>query len=347
MKLRIYLPLLFAVSMVSAVPAFAQAPTVTAVDNGFSFTSQLSPGVLASVFGSNLSGGSLTVTLNGLPCPVTFSNSSQINIQVPWEAVPGPGHVVVTHDGLHSAPFAVTISKYSPAISSANGTGGGEGIFYSGANLITTTNPANAGDVLVTYAVGLGATTPSIATGVITPNPPPLYTTLILPSITAGKKATTIDFSGLAPAVLAIDQINLTLAPNTPVGTAQSVVLKAGSVSTSLITIPIGCLDVTTGVSVSLGPLTNPSSGKYTQKVTIQNTSGARMQTQGSLILTALTSSAQLTNGGGASCPSSDGSPYKSFTFTGSGTAQTATVTLNFTDTATGTITYGQRVLAK
>ena len=347
MHIRVYIPLLFAVSIASAVPAFAQAPAVTAVDNGFSFTSQLSPGVLASVFGSNLSGGSLTVTLNGLPCPVTFSNANQINIQVPWEAVPGPGHVVVTHDGLHSTPFAVTISKYSPAISSVNGMGSGEGIFYSGANLITAAHPANGGDVLVTYAVGLGATTPSIGTGQITPNPPPYYDTLITPSITAGKKAATIDFSGLAPAVLATDQINFTLAPNTPVGTAQSVVLKAGSVSSSPVTIPIGCLDVTTSVSVALGPLTNPSAGKYTQKVTIQNTSGTRLQTQGSLTLTALTPSAQLTNGGGAACPSSDGSPYKSFTFTGSGTAQSATVTVNFTDTVTGNISYGQRVLAK
>jgi hypothetical protein len=54
-----------------------------------------------------------------------------------------------------------------------------------------------------------------------------------------------------------------------------------------------------------------------------------------------------LTNGGGTSCPSSDGSPYKSFTLEGSGTAQTATFTLDFTDTTTGTITYGQRVLSK
>jgi uncharacterized protein (TIGR03437 family) len=334
--------LLFAAAALSAL---AQ-PTISGVDNGFSFTSSLSPGVLASIFGSNFT-GSVAVTLSGTACPVTYSSAGQINIQIPWEAATGKGHVVVTADGVSSTPFAVTISKYSPALSSDNGTGSGLGEFFSGANLITTTNPANAGDTLTTYAVGLGATTPAIATGEITPAPPPFYTTLVVPTLTVGKKAASILFSGLAPGVLAIDQLNLTLATNTPVGTADTVDLTIGSASTNLITIPIGCLDETANVSVALGPLGHPSSGKYTQKVSITNTSGAALPAKGSMILTGLTSTATLTNGGGTSCPSSDGSPYKSFTLEGSGTAQTATFTLDFTDTTTGTITYGQRVLSK
>ncbi len=333
-------------SAASIVSALAQTPAITAVENGFSFKSTISPGVLASVFGSNLSGSNLQVTLNGLSCPVTFSSASQLNIQVPWEVAAGSGQFVVTHDSLTSAPFTTTVSKYSPALVSSSGAGSGEGIFYSGSHQITTTNPANAGDVLVTYAVGLGATTPAIATGEITPNPPPLYTTLVNPSITVGKKAATLLFSGLAPLVLATDQINLTLSPSTPVG-AETVTLKIGSAASSLITIPIGCQQIDTSVSVALGPLNNPSAGKYTQKVTITNTSGKQLPAKGSLVLTSLTSSAQLTNGGGASCPSSDGSPYRSFTFTGTGSAQTATLTLDFSDSSTGNITYGQRVLDK
>jgi len=330
-----------------AISAFAQTPVITAVDNGFSYTNKLSPGVLASVFGSNLDGSNLQVVIKGKQCPVTFHSASQLNIQVPWEVTTGSGTAVVRHDNLTSAPFTVAIAQHSPALVSSDGSGSGIGIFYSGANLITATNPANGGDTLVTYAVGLGATTPSIATGQITPDPPPFYTTLVVPGVSVGGRVATVLFSGLAPEVLAIDQVNFTLAPNPPVGAAETVVLSAGTASTNQINIPIGCQDSTTGVSVTLGPLTNPSSGKYAQKVTITNTSGKRMQTKGGLVLTNLTSSATLTNGGGASCPSSDGSPYKSFTFTGSGAAQTATVTLQFTDTTTGNITYGQRVLVK
>ncbi|HTQ54282.1 MAG TPA: IPT/TIG domain-containing protein [Bryobacteraceae bacterium] len=336
---------LLLVLSVSAFAALAQ-PVIGAVANGFSFGSQLSPGVLAAVFGSNLSGGSVSVTLNGAACPVTFVAASQLNIQIPWEAATGKGRVVVTVDGVKSSPVTVTISKYSPALVSLDGSGSGTGEFFSGPNLITTTNPANGGDTLTTYAIGLGATTPAIATGELTPDPPPFYTTLATPTINVGQKAATVFFSGLAPGVLAIDQLNLTLAPNTPVGT-ETVLLKIGSASTNVINIPIGCLDKTASVSVALGPLNHPSAGKYTQKVTITNTSGTTLPAKGSLVLTALTSSATLTNGGGASCPSSDGSPYKSFTFTGSGSAQTASVSLQFTDTTTGAITYGQRVLSK
>lgn len=334
--------LLFAAS---ALAASAQAPSVSGVLNGFSFTSQISPGVLASVFGSNLSGNNLQVTLNGTDCPVTFTSAAQLNIQVPWDAKIGAGSVVVEHDSLSSAPFAVTLTRYSPALVSANGSGSGTGVFVSGSKLISTTNPANAGDTLTTYAVGLGATSPAATTGVVTPNPPPLYVTLAAPSIVVGKKAEVL-FSGLAPGVLATDQLNFTLAPNTPVGT-DTVDLTIGAYSTGLITIPVACLDITTDVSVSKGPITNPSAGKYAQKVTITNTSGKALPAKASLVLTLLTSSAALTDGGGATCPSSDGSPYRSFTFTGSGSAQTATVTLTFTDATSGNITYGERVLIK
>lgn len=332
---------------VSALSVFAQAPKITAVDNGFSFKSHISPGVLASIFGSDLSGSNLEVTVQGQSCPVTYSSASQLNIQVPWDVSTGAGSVIVTHDNLTSKPFKVMVSEYSPALASLDGSGSGIGEFFTpNGKLITTTNPANAGDTLVTFAVGLGATNPSIATGETTPNPPPFYVTVVSPAITVGGKAAKILFSGLAPGELAIDQLNFALATDTTVGT-DTVTLTAGSSSSSAITIPIACLDSTAGVSVTEGPLENPSANKYTQKVTIQNTSGKRLAAKGSLILTSLTSSAQLTNGGGKSCPSSDGSPYKSFTFTGTDAAQTATVTLDFTDSSTGTITYGQRVLTK
>ncbi len=107
MKIRVRYPLLLAVSILSV---FAQTPTISGVDNGFSFKSAISPGVLATIFGSNLSGNNLQVTIKGLQCPVTFSSASQLNIQVPWEAATGKSSVVVEHDSLRSTPFAVTVS---------------------------------------------------------------------------------------------------------------------------------------------------------------------------------------------------------------------------------------------
>lgn len=329
----------------SAPGALAQTPVVGAVVNGFSFGTQLSPGVLASVFGSSLAGNNQHVRLNGVDCPITFSSDSQVNIQIPWEARKGAGRVVVSHDGMNSTPFPVTVMTYSPALVSFAGGGSGTGVFYSGNHLIGSTNPANGGDTLITYGVGLGATNPAIATGQITPDPPPLYVTLVAPTIKVGGQAATVLFSGLAPEALATDQINFTLAPNTPVGT-RPVVVRIGNASTNQVTVPIGCLDVTGSVTVDLGPLTHQSGSKYSQKITLTNISGTTFAAKGSVVLTNLTSTTQLNNGGGTACPSSDGSPYKSISFTGSGSAQTATVTLSLTD-ASGNISYGVRVLDK
>ncbi len=337
---------IFPLVAAAAISAFAQTPTITAVDNGFSFTNQISPGVLATIFGTNLTGNNLVVTLDGIDCPVTYSSANQINIQVPWEATVGAGKVGVTHDGLASARFPITVSKYSPALISLNGSGSGTGEFFSGSKLISMTNPANAGDTLTTYAVGLGATSPAIATGTVTPNPPPLYVTLAAPVIAVSKREASVLFSGLAPGALATDQLNFTLAAGTPVGT-DTVALTIGGVSTGLVNIPIACLDVTAEVSVSLGTLEHTGAGTYLQKVTITNTSGKALPTNASVVLTSLTAAASLTNGGGSLCPSSDGSPYKTFAFTGTGSAQSATVSLKFSDTTSGAITYGQRILVK
>jgi hypothetical protein len=251
--------------------------------------------------------------------------------------------VVVSHDGLSSNSFAVTIKKYSPELAAQNAAGSGLGIFLSGTKLITAANPANGGDTIAALAIGLGATSPAIADGAITPNPPPYYSTLVTPNVVVGNRAGTVLLSNLAPGLLATDQVTFTLASNTPVGAAEAVMLKiGGTTSTDLITIPIGCQDQTRQVAVVLGPL-HPVSGGYTQKVTITNTSGQQLKPNGSLVLTAL-SGATLVGGGGTSCPSSDGSAFKSFKFSGTGSAQTATLTLKFAATSTD-INYVPRIL--
>jgi len=332
------------IALIATVSALAQ-PTVSAVANGFSFQPHLSPGVLASVFGANLAGTNpTTVVLNGIDCPVTFTSAAQLNIQVPWEAAIGAGHLTVTVDGSHSAPFSVSLATYSPALVSLNGSGSGTGEFFSGPNLIGTSNPANGGDVLLTYGIGLGPTNPAIATGEITPNPPPLYVTVGAPALTVGGKAATISFSGLAPGALATDQINFTLPALVPTGD-PNVIVTIGSATSPPVTIPVGCKQVNSQVTVTKGKIEHASGNLYTQAVKIQNKTSTNLPTNASLVLTTLTSSAKLSNGGGATCPSSDGSPFKSFSFTGTGTSQTATVTLAFTDSTTGTIAYGVRVL--
>lgn len=322
--------------------ALAAAPTIASVENGFSFQPDLSPGVLATVFGNNLAGANLKVTINQIVCPVLYSSATQLNIQVPWQAAVGAGQIAVSNSG-GKATAKLTIAKYSPALTIQDQAG--NGIFYSGANLITANNPANGGDVLTTFGVGLGATNPAAATGVITPQPPPYYVTVVKPSLSVGTVHPAVIFSGLTPGSLAIDQLNFTLPAATPIG-GQPVVMKIGNFQSNMVMIQIGCQDQTKKVKVTKGAVRHLSGSKYAQNVKIDNISGVALPAHGSLVVTGLTNTAQLTNAGGTPCPASDGSPHLSYTFTGSGSAQTVSLVLDFTDASTGAITYTARVLA-
>ena len=55
-----------------------------AIVNAASFQQRaLAPGALVSMFGLNLNGA--TVQFNGVPAPILYASSSQLNLQVPWE----------------------------------------------------------------------------------------------------------------------------------------------------------------------------------------------------------------------------------------------------------------------
>ena len=105
------------------------------ITNGASFTSALSPGSLASVFGTGLSdntqfdlfdstqnlfpqaSGGTSVMVNGLPTPVVYVSPTQINFQVPWEAPVGtslPIQVIRNDVASNAAP--VTLAATSPSV---------------------------------------------------------------------------------------------------------------------------------------------------------------------------------------------------------------------------------------
>jgi uncharacterized protein (TIGR03437 family) len=80
-----------------------------AVDSA-SYSPQLAPGGLFSIFGANLAGSTqsadspllpqvladVSVSINGIPAPLLFVSATQINAQVPVEIAPGPARITVT-----------------------------------------------------------------------------------------------------------------------------------------------------------------------------------------------------------------------------------------------------------
>ncbi len=165
--------------------AFAQNPTISAVVNGASFdkTVPVAAGSLISIFGTALASqtaaadsiplsdtlGNVKVNFvsgsGSVPSPMLYVQQTQINAQVPWEAVPtgtsGSVNVVVVRDGVSSAPVPVNVGPYSPAIFVSAGrpvavNQDGSLAWPAGAVPGVTSHPAKPGDVITIYATGLG-----------------------------------------------------------------------------------------------------------------------------------------------------------------------------------------------
>src|SRR3954451_17827747 len=117
---------------------FAQNPSVAAggVLNGASFDRNMpvTPGSLISIFGSNLAAatatadsiplstvlGNVNVKVNGIDAPLNgvfhTDSGDQINAQLPWNVPAGSAQVVVTRNGVASAPQSLQVGQFSPGI---------------------------------------------------------------------------------------------------------------------------------------------------------------------------------------------------------------------------------------
>lgn len=103
--------------------------------------------------------------------------------------------------------------------------------------MVTATNPAFRGEVVVIYATGLGSVTFPPATGAATLSDPPSVSTP-LPIVTVGGVTAPVIFSGLAPGFVGLYQVRVQVPPNAPSG-SQDVVIQAGGRSSNSVKIAI------------------------------------------------------------------------------------------------------------
>jgi uncharacterized protein (TIGR03437 family) len=137
-------------------------PTVRygGVVNSATMTRDLSPGVLASVFGENLTGpaaaalsagspgqGGVKVTFNGQEAVVFAAAPRQINLQIPPAVKPGAAELRVYAGEAASEPILVEIARSSPGIF---------GVARADDSFISGSNPAAPGEALFLLATGLG-----------------------------------------------------------------------------------------------------------------------------------------------------------------------------------------------
>jgi uncharacterized protein (TIGR03437 family) len=227
----------------SATSLFAQAPTIGAVINGLSNGPQLCPGVTAAVYGTNFgtNAANVSVTVGGKSAPIINATvtANQFSVEIPFELSAGASSMTVTVSGTASAAFPLTLQATAPAILTQNGLGTGPAAVFpvSGSNAAvayTTQIPAHPGDLVVTYAVGLGQTNPATATGKAAATAP-LATT---PTITVGGVNAPVQFAGLPAGAVGVYQINFTV-PAGLQGTQPLVITAGGQSSSGSVTLPL------------------------------------------------------------------------------------------------------------
>ena len=204
--------------------------------------SGLAPGSYISIFGSGLSDvlrventASLPFSLAnvnvGFDVPgktesyagrIHFVSPGQVNVQVPWELQgKTSASMKVSIGDFSTANYTVQLNDYSPAFFEYPEQASGKSLVAAldeSFKLITSTNGAKRGRPIQIYANGLGPVDVAQATGEPAPGVEPLARTKTAPVVTIGSSQAQLLFSGLAPGLVGLYQLNVIVPDNAALG---------------------------------------------------------------------------------------------------------------------------------
>jgi len=243
-----------------AIAAWGQAPSYTA--SGIVNASDYSPGPFApgsviALFGSNLSRSVyalqasdiqfpyLPVTLNytqvivdNSPVALFYVSPTQVNFMVPATDGVGQMTVQVVREGLAGPVITLPVVNAAPALFI---TGNNLALATHGDySLVTPAAPAQAGEIIVLFATGMGKTAPDPGPGEIPTYAAPIVNLNTLQVTLAGKAVdpSLIKYAGLSPGSAGLYQVNLEIPAGTPSNPAILVSL-AGQTSAAGLTLPV------------------------------------------------------------------------------------------------------------
>jgi uncharacterized protein (TIGR03437 family) len=224
-------------------------PVIGAVTDGASFQHTLSPGAFVTIFGSNLTSsiseasflplptslGGTTVFVGGTVLPLFYASPTQINALLPYTLPINSSVQILIQNGLvFSAPVSIDMSAVSPGVFAY---GQNQGVVLTpGFALISPSNPAVRGDIVVVFCSGLGATNPAVVAGAATSQ---AATTVNPVSVTIGGVAAQVVFAGLAPGFAGLYQVNLLVPSGAPVGSKIPLIIRVEGISSAAVNMAV------------------------------------------------------------------------------------------------------------
>lgn len=168
------------------------------------------------------------------PGRIQFVSENQINVQIPWECA-----------GLATVDMKVSIGEFSSAVQTlplraANPaafeyTEPGSNRRYIAAldgefNLISSTNRARRGQAAQLFVNGMGAVNNTPGSGQISPSSP-LANTNAVPEVRIGGRPAQVVFSGLAPGIVGLYQLNVVIPQDAPTGVDVELTIQQSGIS--------------------------------------------------------------------------------------------------------------------
>jgi uncharacterized protein (TIGR03437 family) len=157
------------------------------------------------------------VLVNGVAAPVYYVSPGQVNFEIPIDAATGPGTVQVVRNSQSGNLVYVNIQSRASSFILLNG--GPYVIMTTQAGVLTgiPSHPVQAGDVVTVYVIGLGPTTPPVASGSASPVSPLAKITdttqvcIGVESPFSQPVCTKASFTGLTPNFVGLYQVNFTV----------------------------------------------------------------------------------------------------------------------------------------
>ncbi len=226
-------------------------PNITSVVNAGDMGSDIAPGGLISVFGTQLSPVNMAsseiplptalanscLSVNGLAVPILYVSPNQVNAQMPYQAI-GDVTLILRTPGGQSDNYNLVIQPNAPSVflaSVGQETNIPTVVRNDDGELVTPSHPIHreSNTALIIYLTGLGPTSPAVGTGQPAPSNPPAVTST-QPTVTLGGVNLPVLFSGLAPGLVGVDQINVSVPFSVPDGMSVPLTITQGTVSTSV-----------------------------------------------------------------------------------------------------------------
>jgi uncharacterized protein (TIGR03437 family) len=200
----------------------------------------LAPGTIIQIYGLNLASQTaqpssvpLPSTINGTQviiggeqAPLFYVSPTQINAQIPFDLLSGQQYqLIVSANNALTAPDTLQLSTATPGLAAfIDGTLVAQ---HSDGSLVTTAAPAQSGEYVVAYIVGMGQTTGDVTSGNASPSNP-LAQPTDPPTLLINGNTSPILFAGLTPGLVGLYQLNFQVPAGLPAGTLTVAVTQDG-----------------------------------------------------------------------------------------------------------------------